>query len=117
MTTKVPPPLTWYICPIIVDCLSTIVMACVLNQSRGHWLLSNALHFAISISLKLKEKPKSAPSFQTLMQEDFGVALDLICLDSNIGKEVCGILDSFLSFLNKFDERKTHTMLALMLEP
>ncbi len=117
MTTKVPPPLTWYICPIVVDCLSTIVMACVLNQSRGHWLLSDALHFAISMSLKLKEKPKNAPSFQTLMQEDFGVALDLICLASNIRKEVCGILDSFLSFLYKFDERKTHNMLALMLDP
>jgi len=92
-------------------------MACVLNQSRGHWLLSDDLHFAISMSLKLKEEPKNAPSFHTLMQEDFGVALDLICLASNIRKEVCGVLDNFLSFLNKFDERKTHNMLALMLDP
>jgi hypothetical protein len=51
------------------------------------------------------------------MQEDFGVALDLICLASNIRKEVCGILDSFLSFLNKFDERKTNNMLTIMLDP
>jgi hypothetical protein len=49
------------------------------------------------------------------MEEDFGVALELICLASNIRKEVCGVLDRLLSFLKKFDERKTHNMLALML--
>jgi hypothetical protein len=78
-------------------------------------LLSDAFHFAISMSLKLKEKPKNAPSFQTLMEEDFGVALELICLVSNIRKEVCGVLNIFLSFLKKFDERKTHNMLTIIL--
>jgi hypothetical protein len=58
-------------------------------------LLSDALHSTISISLKLKEKLENAPSFQTLMEEDFGVALELICLVSNIRKKVCGILNSF----------------------
>jgi hypothetical protein len=29
--------------------------ACVLNQSRGYWLLNDALHVAISMSFKLKE--------------------------------------------------------------
>jgi len=28
----------------------------VLNQSHGHWLLSNALHVAITMALKLKTK-------------------------------------------------------------
>jgi hypothetical protein len=51
------------------------------------------------------------------MEEDFGVALEFICLVSNIRKKVCGVLDSFLSFLKKFDERKTHNMLVLMLDP
>jgi hypothetical protein len=67
------------------------------------------------MSLKLKEELENAPSFQTLMEKDFGVALELICLASNIRREVCGILDSFLSFLKKFDDRKTHNMLAQML--
>jgi hypothetical protein len=31
MTTKVPPPWTWHICQIVVDCLSPIVIYCVLN--------------------------------------------------------------------------------------
>jgi hypothetical protein len=51
------------------------------------------------------------------MEEDFNVTPKLICLACNIRKEVCGVLDSFLSFLKKFDERKTHNMLALMLDP
>jgi hypothetical protein len=31
--------------------------------------------------------------------------------------EVCGVLDSFLSFLRKYEEKKTHNMLSLMLDP
>ncbi len=51
------------------------------------------------------------------MEEDFGAALELICLASNIRKEVCGVLDNFLSFLKKFDEWKAHNMLVLMFNP
>jgi hypothetical protein len=86
MTTRVPPPLTWHIYQIVVDCLSPIVITYVLNQSKGHWLLNDSLQSTISMSLKLKE-PKNAPSFQTLMEES-SVALGLICLTSNIKKEV-----------------------------
>ncbi len=35
----------------------------------------------------------------------------------NIRKEVCGVLDSFLSFLRRFENRKAHNMLSLMLDP
>jgi hypothetical protein len=93
------------------------VTAYVLNQSRKHQLLSDAFHSAISISLKLREEPKNASFFKTLMEEDSGVALEFICLASNIRKEVCGVFDSFISFLKKFEERKTHNVLVLMLDP
>ncbi len=76
MTTIIQPFLTWHICQIAVNCFSLVITACVLNQSRGHWLLNDAFHSAISMSLKLKKEPKNAPSFQTLMEEDFGVALE-----------------------------------------
>ncbi len=78
MITRVPPPLTWHICQIFVDCFSLVVTTCVLNQSRGHWLLSGALHFVISMNLKLRKEQKNVVSFHTLMEEDFGVALELI---------------------------------------
>jgi hypothetical protein len=38
-TNRVPPPLIWYISQIIVDVLSLVVNACVLNQFRGHWVI------------------------------------------------------------------------------
>jgi hypothetical protein len=34
--------------------------------------------------MKLRAKPKNAPSFQTLMEEDYSVALESICLTFNI---------------------------------
>ncbi len=67
---QVPPPLTCHISHIVVDCLSPIVFTCVLNQSHGHWLLNDALHFVISMSLKLKEENKIIPSFESLMEDD-----------------------------------------------
>jgi hypothetical protein len=33
----------------------------------------------------------------------------------NMKKVVFGVIDSFLSILTKYDERKTHNMLSLML--
>jgi len=36
VVNQVPPPFTWHICQIIIDCFSLIVIACVLNQSHGH---------------------------------------------------------------------------------
>jgi hypothetical protein len=51
------------------------------------------------------------------MEEDFGVALELICLASNIRKEVCGVLDNLFFFLKRFNERKAHNVLVLMLDP
>ncbi len=78
--------MTWHIYQIVLDCLSPIVITYVLNQYKGHWLLSDAIHSAIFMSLKLKE-PKNAPSFQILMEKDFGMALEFICLASTIKKE------------------------------
>ncbi len=50
MNARVPPPLTWHICRIIVDFLGPIVFACILNQFRSHWLLSDVLNSALSMS-------------------------------------------------------------------
>jgi hypothetical protein len=50
------------------------------------------------------------------MDNDFTTILDLFLFTSNIKKEVCGVLDSFLSFLKNYEERKAHNMLSLMLD-
>jgi hypothetical protein len=58
-----------------------------LNQFRGHWWLSDALKFAISMNLKFKDEIDFA-TFDNLMEEDGNVAYELSCLAFNIKKEV-----------------------------
>jgi len=65
----VSPPFICHISQIIVDCLFHIVTTCVLNWSRGHWLLNDAIHIAIIINFKLKEKfnnPHVLPTLNNL---------------------------------------------------
>jgi hypothetical protein len=111
------PPLTWQISQTIVDCLSLVIYVCVFNQSHGHWLLSDVLHSAISMSLKLKEENQILPSFESLMDDDSIVSVELSLLASNIRKEVINVLDCFLSFFKIYDKKKTHNMIFLMLNP
>jgi len=42
------------------------------------------------------------------MEKDGNVAYELSCLASNMKKEVIQVLDYFLSFLKKYEERKAH---------
>jgi hypothetical protein len=66
MNARVPPPLTWHICLIIIDYLGLVVSTYILNPSRGHWLLSDALNSTISMSLKFKDEIDST-TFDNLM--------------------------------------------------
>jgi hypothetical protein len=111
----VPPPLTWQIFQITVDCLSLFVSAYVFNQSCGHWFLNDALDSAISMSLKLKEESKIIPSFESLMEVDSIIFYELSLLAFNIRREIINVLDSFFSFLKKYDNRKAHNMIYLIL--
>jgi hypothetical protein len=69
------------------------------------------------MSLKLKEENQIIPSFEHLMEDDSIVFDELSLLASNIRREVINVLDSFLSFLKKYENRKTHNMIFLMLYP
>ncbi len=92
-----------------------VVITCILNQSRGQWLLGYALHVTISTSIKLKEAI-SHFILDTLMKNDLKMDIDWLgTLIVNMKKIVFGVNDSFLSILTKYDERKTHNMLSLML--
>lgn len=99
--------LTWKISQIIVDFLFPIVIACVLNRFHGHWMLID-VHFVISLNLKLKEDNALLAYFESLMEDEPSVVKELVLLGSNIRKEVCDVLDSFLSFLRTYEENK-HT--------
>ncbi len=67
-----------------MDCLFQIVFTCVFNQSHGHWLVNDALHFAISMSLKLKEENKIILSFESLMEDDSIISDELSLLAFNM---------------------------------
>ncbi len=73
------------------------MFACLLNQSKGHWLLNDTLHSIMSMSLKFKNKIEIVTFFNNLMDEDGNVVFELACLTFNIKKEIVDVLDSFLS--------------------
>jgi hypothetical protein len=62
-----------HISRIIVNCFFPIVTTFVLNQYCGHWLLIDALHFTIYLSLKLKEKNELLPCFESKMEDEYGL--------------------------------------------
>jgi hypothetical protein len=46
----------------------------------------------------MREKVEISPTLNNLMDDDSRIAIDLSLLVSNIIKEMCGVLDSFISF-------------------
>jgi hypothetical protein len=58
------------------------------------------------MSLKLEDN-EFLLSFESLMEDEFGLANELALLASNIRMEVCGLLDFFFSFLMKYEEKRT----------
>ncbi len=58
--------------------MSPIVTICILNQSKSHWLLSDALQIAISMSLKLKEEMNNLLVLDVLVESnDFNLDIEL----------------------------------------
>jgi hypothetical protein len=50
--------------------------------------------------------------------DDYGLNIELgTFAKSIITKEIIKVVDFFLSFLTRYNEKRTHNMLALMLDP
>jgi len=69
------------------------------------------------MSWKLKEENKIILSFESLMEDDSIISNELSLLAFNIRRVVISVLDSFLSFLKKYENMKAHNMISLMLNP
>ncbi len=65
----------------------------------------------------MKEEKKIILSFESLMEDDSIIFDELFLLASNIKMEAINVLDSFLSFLKKYEIKKAHNMISLMLDP
>ncbi len=76
-------------------------------------MLSDALHYIISLSLKLEDN-EFLLSFESLMKDESGLANELALLASNIRMEVCGVLDFFFSFLMKYKEKINKNFLGFL---
>jgi hypothetical protein len=73
------------------------VSACVLNQFNNHWLFSHTLQFAITMCLKCKEEVTNPLAQVSLIDNDYIIAFELFMFATNIKKEICDVLEPFLS--------------------
>jgi len=51
------------------------------------------------------------PPITNLMEDDMVMALELFMLASNVRKQICHVLNDFLSFLTKNENKKSHNMI------
>ncbi len=68
------------------------------------------------MSFKLKGKNNNPLVLDTLDEDDLDVGIELKSLIVNMKREMCGVIDFFLSFLTTYNEKRTHNMLFLMLD-
>jgi len=71
-------------------------------------LLSDALTFAISMSLKFRDEIDST-TFDNLMEKDGNVVYELSCLPSNVTRSCLGF-EFFFSFIQKYEKIKAHNI-------
>jgi hypothetical protein len=64
--------------------------------------------------LKLREEIRNPFALVNLISDDSRITFELFLFTSNTRREVCGVLDYFLSFQKKYEERKTHNMFFML---
>jgi hypothetical protein len=99
-----------------MDCLSLVVIACVVNQFNNHWLLFDALQSTITMCLKFKEEIANPSTLVSLIDDGSRIALELSLFVSNIKKKSLWCFGFFYFFKEKLGKKKVHNMLSLMLD-
>ncbi len=92
------------------------MIACVLNQSKSHWLLFDKLLFALIMCLKFKEDIINPSTPINLINDDSRIAFELFCVLSTLEKKFAVFWILFFLFLKKIEKRETHNTLSLMLD-
>ncbi len=99
-----------------MDSLSLAMTTCHLNQSSSLWLFFDTLQFVIIMCLKLKEEITNPSALINLIVDDFRITFEWYLFPlTNIKREVCGVLNS-LKKKKRYEKRKVHNMLSLMLD-
>jgi hypothetical protein len=100
----------------MIEILNQVVKQCVLNQTRGYWLMFDVRYVTISIKINFQVEYNSrAPIFPPLTCENFDEKLKISYVKMVI--EYLHVLQPFLAFCVKFDVAMAHNMMALMLNP
>jgi hypothetical protein len=92
------------------------VQQCVLNQTRGYWLLSDALAAAFRMSIQLQGVyDQSASVIPPLQVGDFESEIEI--LKAKMAKTAVDVMKPFLRFSLQFVADQAQNMLSLMLDP
>ncbi len=67
------------------------------------------------LCVKFKEEITNPSTLVNLIDDDYGIVFELSLFVSDIRREICGVLDSFLFLKENLGKIKTH-MLSLMLD-
>ena len=82
-----------------------VMKACIVNQPRGHWLLSDAFHIALSISTACQvQKQPPAPNHEGKNSFE----LELHMLKVNMKNQIVKVPEIFLDFVVIYTEDKDH---------
>jgi hypothetical protein len=71
---------------LVTDVFFLVVNACVMNQSKGHWLLLDALFIAITMICKFRKKAETNLFVDGLMEKDVIIGVELDLLASNLNR-------------------------------
>ena len=111
-----PTGVTWAVARIVTETLNPVVKQCVLNQTRGYWLLSDALAAALAISVELGAHIDHLSNMNPPLQHgDFDSELEI--LRGKMSLEAMLVMRPFLLFTQTFMLKKTHNMIVLMVDP
>jgi hypothetical protein len=67
--------------------------------------------------LKCKEKITNPLAQISLIDDDFGITLELSLFITNIKKEICSVLELFILKKRKYEKKTSHSMLCSILDP
>ena len=116
LQARVPSGMTWAIARTVTQTLNPVVQQCVLNQTRGYWLLSDALAAAFRMSIQLQGVyDQSASVIPPLQVGDFESEIEI--LKARMAKTAVDVMKPFLRFSLQFVADQAQNMLSLMLDP
>lgn len=114
---RMPKPEQWKIAQVLVDTLKRPVELCFLNQTRGYWLLSDAIVRAVTLLKKSHATCEEARLEFEQHEPKSGFPYQLIALRFNVSAWIYSKLKAQLTWCYRFEAPSALNAFALMLHP